>query len=295
MALNETGAISVDGLQSPSKWIHSFLIEVYSDSGLTNLVARKQPLFKWNQPTLTNLQQEISTIAGLDWGTTYYVRVGSVTPVTGVVNWSATVQVQAGDSVIGGPTITAPNSQTAPANEFFNSYNSGTGTFGTAQPVLLKTDGVDNDVQDTLDLVAGTNITLTDNGDGSVTIDAGSGGAQPVAFTVVFPNTASGRQVWAFLGASDFTLTIASSLTNWRAHIGTNPSTTKTFSFKKAVFSGGSWGAPSEFGTLQITSGGALTWTSASGSSIGDNEALVIDEPSDGSLANVAITIHGTR
>jgi hypothetical protein len=131
MALNETGAISVGGLQSPSKWIHSFLIEVYSDSGLTTLVARKQPLFKWNQPTLTNLQQEISTIAGLTWGTTYYVRVGSVTPVTGVVNWSATVAVQAGDSVIGGPTITAPNSHSEVIGEYLSGYDATTGEFDT--------------------------------------------------------------------------------------------------------------------------------------------------------------------
>lgn len=40
----------------------------------------------------------------------------------------------------------------------------------------LQTDGVSNGDQTTLNLVSGTNITLTDNGTGSVTIDATAGG-----------------------------------------------------------------------------------------------------------------------
>lgn len=42
--------------------------------------------------------------------------------------------------------------------------------------ITLKTNGVNNVVQNVLDLVEGSNITLTDNGDGSVTIDAAGGG-----------------------------------------------------------------------------------------------------------------------
>lgn len=44
----------------------------------------------------------------------------------------------------------------------------------TVGGVLLRTDSVDNGTQSTLDLIGGTNITLTDNGFGAVTID-GSG------------------------------------------------------------------------------------------------------------------------
>ena len=54
----------------------------------------------------------------------------------------------------------------------------GTSTGGSGTPIgiLLQVNNVDNVVQSQLDLVAGDNVTLTDNGDGSVTIDA-TGGA----------------------------------------------------------------------------------------------------------------------
>jgi hypothetical protein len=48
-------------------------------------------------------------------------------------------------------------------------------TGGGGSGITLKTNGTDNAVQDVLDLVEGDNITLTDNGDGSVTIDAAIG------------------------------------------------------------------------------------------------------------------------
>jgi hypothetical protein len=53
---------------------------------------------------------------------------------------------------------------------------SSTGGSGTPVGILLQVNNVDNAVQSQLDLVAGDNITLTDNGDGSVTIDASGGG-----------------------------------------------------------------------------------------------------------------------
>jgi hypothetical protein len=53
---------------------------------------------------------------------------------------------------------------------------SSSGGSGTGYGLTLRTNGVDNAVQNILDLVEGTNITLTDNGDGSVTIDAAGGG-----------------------------------------------------------------------------------------------------------------------
>jgi len=50
----------------------------------------------------------------------------------------------------------------------------GASSGGTANPygITLRTNGVNNQVQNILDLVAGSNITITDNGDGSVTFDA---------------------------------------------------------------------------------------------------------------------------
>jgi hypothetical protein len=54
----------------------------------------------------------------------------------------------------------------------------GESTGGSGSPIglLLQVNNVNNVVQSELDLVAGTNITLTDNGDGSVTIDSTGGG-----------------------------------------------------------------------------------------------------------------------
>lgn len=46
---------------------------------------------------------------------------------------------------------------------------------GGGSGITLKTNGTDNTVQNILDLVEGDNITITDNGDGSVTIDSAIG------------------------------------------------------------------------------------------------------------------------
>lgn len=53
---------------------------------------------------------------------------------------------------------------------------SGSGGSGTGYGIELQTNGVDNIVQTKLNLVEGTNITITDLGNGSVTIDSTGGG-----------------------------------------------------------------------------------------------------------------------
>lgn len=68
-------------------------------------------------------------------------------------------------SITGANTFTFPNA---------------TGTFALTSdipsPLSLETNGTPNGSQSLLNLVAGTNITLTDNGTGSVTVDASGGG-----------------------------------------------------------------------------------------------------------------------
>ena len=70
------------------------------------------------------------------------------------------------------------------------------GGTGNAYGITLKTNGVNNAVQNILDLVAGTNVTITDNGDGSVTFDAVGGGATVLVSTEFNVNhtTATGNQ-----------------------------------------------------------------------------------------------------
>lgn len=82
---------------------------------------------------------------------------------------------------------------------------SSTGGSGTGYGIVLQTNGVDNIVQTLLNLEAGTNMTITDNGNGTITFDAVGGGgggsgtvtsvalSAPNAFTVTgSPITTSG-------------------------------------------------------------------------------------------------------
>lgn len=66
---------------------------------------------------------------------------------------------------------------------------SGTGGDGTGYGITLQTNGVDNVVQTLLNLVEGTNITITDNGNGSITIDSTGGGSGGGEFVSTEYNT----------------------------------------------------------------------------------------------------------
>ena len=71
------------------------------------------------------------------------------------------------------------------------------GGTGNAYGITLKVNGINNAVQNILDLVAGTNVTITDNGDGSVTFDAAGGGGPQVYVSTEFNvnhTTATGNQ-----------------------------------------------------------------------------------------------------
>ena len=73
----------------------------------------------------------------------------------------------------------------------------GSGGSGSGYGVTLQTNGVDNVVQTLLNLEAGTNMTITDNGNGTITFDAsGGGGGGPYVSTEWNANhtTAQGNQ-----------------------------------------------------------------------------------------------------
>jgi len=76
---------------------------------------------------------------------------------------------------------------------------SGSGGSGIGYGITLQTNGVDNVVQTLLNLEAGTNMTITDNGNGTITFDAaggGGGGGAPYVSTEFNVNhtTAQGNQ-----------------------------------------------------------------------------------------------------
>lgn len=58
-------------------------------------------------------------------------------------------------------------------------FRGGGGSGGSGTSILLQTDGIANGSQTILNLIAGTNIILTDNGVGGVTIDSSGGGGTP--------------------------------------------------------------------------------------------------------------------
>lgn len=66
---------------------------------------------------------------------------------------------------------------------------------GGGSSILLQTDGVDNPDQSVLNLIAGTNITLTPDANGGVTIDAGSGGGESLAQTLAIGNVTGGNDI----------------------------------------------------------------------------------------------------
>jgi hypothetical protein len=72
----------------------------------------------------------------------------------------------------------------------------GSGGSGVGYGVLLRTNSVDNAVQNILNLVDGTGINITDNGNGSVTIDSSGGGGGEFVSTEYNANhtTALGNQ-----------------------------------------------------------------------------------------------------
>ncbi len=70
----------------------------------------------------------------------------------------------------GTPGATGPTGATGPAGPAGPTGPPGADGADGAPTVLLQHDGVDNDTQDTLNLIAGTNISITDGGDGDVTI-----------------------------------------------------------------------------------------------------------------------------
>ena len=80
----------------------------------------------------------------------------------------------------------------------------GSGGSGVGYGVLLRTNSVDNTVQNILNLVDGTGITITDNGNGSVTIDSSGGGGGEFVSTEYNTNHAAatgneylvGDRVW---------------------------------------------------------------------------------------------------
>ena len=105
----------------------------------------------------------VNFAVAVNWFATYEnVGAGLVTftPNSGTINGVASLDLSTGTGCV----------------IYFDGMNFWAFTVPVVNPLLIETDGTPNGSQSLLNLVAGTNVTLTDDGAGNVTIDASGGG-----------------------------------------------------------------------------------------------------------------------
>ena len=112
-------------------------------------------------------------------------------------------------------------------------------------------------------------------------------GEQPVMAAAFYPGLpGNGALILAFLPTS--TVSIPANLANTRVKVGTNPSGDVTISVKKNG---------TQIGAITVHSDGSFTLPTCSAASITDSDELtaVAPSPADASMADVRITVYGTR
>jgi hypothetical protein len=98
MAGTKVATIMVSKLQTTGQYCSHFVVEIYSDVALTNLVGRSTSTAEkvsgvWHQKTLIQFK-------GLTYGNVYYLRAGVVAPQSSLTTWSATWDETAGNASI---------------------------------------------------------------------------------------------------------------------------------------------------------------------------------------------------
>lgn len=136
-------------------------------------------------------------------------------------------------------------------------------------PLSLEVDGTPNTDQTLLNLISGTNITLTDNGSGGVTIDA-SGGGSGQSLSIAVTQTAHGLSVGDVIKsngtANEFSKAQADSAVNAEVvGIVTAVASVNAFTYDKDIMgyagAGIPAGTPGEAIFLDPTTAGAMTVT----------------------------------
>jgi len=89
-------SILVANLSTATRYVDHFVVELYSDAGLTTLVQSQTCSVVWNG-TSTN-QVGAIVFNGLTQGAAYYLRDGVVAPTSGVTTWSSTYTEVAGSA-----------------------------------------------------------------------------------------------------------------------------------------------------------------------------------------------------
>lgn len=88
MPINRVGSIFVHDVKTTSKYVDKCVVEIYSDSGLTTLVGSRSSTVIWNGTH--SVQKDLIRFNGLQLGSTYYLRAGFSSPITGTITWSGT-------------------------------------------------------------------------------------------------------------------------------------------------------------------------------------------------------------
>ena len=193
--------------------------------------------------TATSYMTQTSDYGGL-------VVFNSATAVAVTLNFAVAMNWFATYENIGAGLVTfTPNSGTIngvasldlPMNTgcviYFDGINFWAFTVPVPDTLLLETDGTPNGSQSLLNLVAGTNVTLTDDGAGNVTIDASGGGG--TADRGPLQSNANGWWwVWTDGVIEQFgSVTIAATMNELAAGLVTFPTafTTQVFAFEAYV------------------------------------------------------------
>jgi hypothetical protein len=199
--MNSTGALMaitsliVANLTTTSAYAASFVVEVYSDSGLTTLVG-SDSCAAVSGSGGGFVQSTALVVHGLTYGATYYARAGVVAPVTSIVTWSSKDTI-----VMGTNTVPSGTAYTATLTPTINGIN--VSSVVTSPPSDLSF------FEAYWSTVAGTPATgqvasWTGNQDGAghLVFFAGTTSSTTLYIYVRAVNTTGQKQTWTSLGSA---------------------------------------------------------------------------------------------
>lgn len=185
-------SIMVGNLTDNSPYLDHFVVELFEDSGLTELCA-----VATGAATLVSgvwTQQGVITFTGLSLGSTYYLRAGAVAPVSGLITWSSTFSIVAGSEVGPAPTYT------------FSTTQSGSGVSYVVTPASVPSNLDHYDAWWSLDGTVPTAASKAMwsgplNNSATLSFFVGCAGAQTPYVYMRSVNTSQVAQAWTLLGS----------------------------------------------------------------------------------------------
>jgi hypothetical protein len=222
MPATKVATVVVAGLSTASKYVEKFIVECYSNVGLSTYVSTQESMAVWNAGLSRNTQQSLIVFKGLTLGTTYYFRAGVTSPISGTTVWSATYSLVAG-------SVTGPSAVT-----YTGVYDATTsGVYFLITPASVPSDIDHYDYIYTLD---GSVPASSDVPQGSVSAIGGKlsffvGGKinDRISTYVRAVNTTQNKQVWTSLG----TVAIQAIPNDAIIHQGTSTGVGDSYSYRQ--------------------------------------------------------------